>query len=295
MIYVFRQASSKGARELSESIAWGRRARNEDLLRRRVKAGDLVIAWGDHVNLPDGVLALNNVPLSNKFTDAEKLKAAGVPTVEVSRVMPQPVRQTAPPDPALNAFARLLNTVDLRGLGHRSLEVIRQITDVQERINTYLEAVAQPAPVAPPPQVVGEWVGRNNNHVGGNDLLNPPRLPDFYVKKEVLKGEVRIHSFLGKSIRAGVKAPREGVEQHPWVRSFDGGWRIVYDNFKSKGAQRELAAKAVEALGLQFGAVDIGIKEDGSLIVLEVNRAPGLEGGTVTAYAGAIQQHLETV
>jgi hypothetical protein len=36
--------------------------------------------------------------------------------------------------------------------------------------------------------------------------------------------------------------------------------------------------------------VDIGVRADGSLLVLEVNRAPGLEGGTITRYADAIRK-----
>jgi glutathione synthase/RimK-type ligase-like ATP-grasp enzyme len=59
-------------------------------------------------------------------------------------------------------------------------------------------------------------------------------------------------------------------------------------------AHRNLAKKAVESLGLTFGAVDIGRKADNSLIVLEVNRAPGLEGNTINAYANAIVRYLAT-
>jgi glutathione synthase/RimK-type ligase-like ATP-grasp enzyme len=75
---------------------------------------------------------------------------------------------------------------------------------------------------------------------------------------------------------------------HEWIRSFDSGWRIQYDEYKSNKATRALAAQACDALGLQFGAVDIGRRADGSYLVLEVNRAPGIEGGTVERYATAI-------
>lgn len=145
-----------------------------------------------------------------------------------------------------------------------------------------------------------EWFGRSNFHVGGNDLLTPTTAPDFWVKREDIVEEYRIHSFLGKSIRAGKKIVREGYSldqaavdasngtlklASSWIRSFDGGWRICYDNFQSKKAMREIAHKAVEALGLDFGAVDIAKCANGNLIVLEVNRAPGLEGGSVEQYA----------
>lgn len=136
-------------------------------------------------------------------------------------------------------------------------------------------------------------IPRLHNHVGGDDLLKSPPKADFWVKKETLLREFRIHSFCGKSIRAGIKVPRAGMTPHPWVRSFDAGWRIDYENFKSTAPMRGLAHKAVKVLGLDFGAVDIGEKADGSLMILEVNRAPGIEGGSVEAYVRGINRWIE--
>ena len=67
----------------------------------------------------------------------------------------------------------------------------------------------------------------------------------------------------------------------------------MYDGVSSRQPHRDLAHRACEALGLQFGAVDIGEQVDGSLVVLEVNRAPGLEDGTVARYAGAITRWMQ--
>jgi glutathione synthase/RimK-type ligase-like ATP-grasp enzyme len=136
--------------------------------------------------------------------------------------------------------------------------------------------------------------------VGGNDLLRFEEAQrmgysiniDYWVKREHLTEEYRVHVFDGASIRAGVKIPRAGVSPHEWIRSWDGGWMISYEGVSN--AHRNLAKKAVESLGLIFGAVDIGRKADGSLIVLEVNRAPGLEGNTINAYANAIVRYLAT-
>jgi glutathione synthase/RimK-type ligase-like ATP-grasp enzyme len=99
--------------------------------------------------------------------------------------------------------------------------------------------------------------------------------------------------FEGRSIRAGQKVSiteRDGrrITPHQWIRSFDAGWIIRYEGFESTEAMRRLAKSAVEALGLNFGAVDIGQKADGSLIVFEVNRAPGIEGTSLQAYATKI-------
>ena len=136
-----------------------------------------------------------------------------------------------------------------------------------------------------------EWLPRTFNHAGGNDLLVPQRQVDFFSKLENLVREYRVHWFNGRSLRAGQKVPRDRVKQHPWIRSWDGGWKISYDGFSSSKKMRKLARKACEALELDFGAVDIGETDTGKLIVLEVNRAPGLEGNTITAYANAIKEY----
>jgi hypothetical protein len=146
----------------------------------------------------------------------------------------------------------------------------------------------------PPAEV---WVARRNDHVGGNDLLRDLTVGDYWSRKEDIAQEYRLHIFQGKSIRAGQKIHREDFpsEPHPWVRSFEAGWRINYNGFQSTRAMREIAAAAVTALGLDFGAVDLAQRPDGTLFVLEVNRAPGVEAGTAVAYAQAIQRWLNPV
>lgn len=162
--------------------------------------------------------------------------------------------------------------------------------------------VSRERPYSWTPQRTGGWLGRSFFHAGGNDLLNPGT-PDYWVHKETILHEYRIHSFGGASIRAGEKRLREGFSLTPgpneqlassWVRSFDGGWRVCYDGFQSNAKMRRVAHRAVKALGLHFGAVDVGALADGSYIVLEVNRAPGLEGNSITAYANRIKKWIET-
>ena len=145
---------------------------------------------------------------------------------------------------------------------------------------------------AKPLAVAGfEYLGRSNHHIGGNDLLGNIRVPDFWVRKETLIDEFRVHVFDGKSLKAGKKVPRI-LNYHPWIRSYDAGWKIDYTDFKSNEAMRSIAKKAVKALGLTFGAVDVGQRADGTYIVLEVNRAPGIEGNTVLDYVKAINRWI---
>lgn len=154
-----------------------------------------------------------------------------------------------------------------------------------------------------------EWLPRLNYHQGGNDLLNPPRRPDFYTKREHFTREYRIHSFSGRSIRAGLKVPRDGfalredvpegqvmLTAHPWIKSWDAGWKISYDPLKTQAAPiRRIAHKAVKALDLTFGAVDVGERQgDSELLVLEVNKGPGIEGGSILKYATAIKLWIQS-
>jgi glutathione synthase/RimK-type ligase-like ATP-grasp enzyme len=59
---------------------------------------------------------------------------------------------------------------------------------------------------------------------------------------------------------------------------------------------REIAAGAVDSLGLDFGAVDILLGVDGLLYVLECNTAPGVEGEdrqVIRALAAKMRRWIE--
>src|SRR5260221_4176 len=103
MLYVYRRAQRESARELADTLNLKAR-RIFDLgqahLGNGVRAGDVVICWGDSVPTQNGIRVLNGGPIRSKFDDAQKLKAAGINPVEVSRVRPQQAqRAPAPPDP----------------------------------------------------------------------------------------------------------------------------------------------------------------------------------------------------
>lgn len=128
-------------------------------------------------------------------------------------------------------------------------------------------------------------IGRSNNHQGGTDLLGNYGC-DYYTQKLNITREFRVHVFRELSIRAGVKVPRT-TTPHPWIRSYEGGWKLDYGAEQHKFVKksvRDIAKRAVTALGLDFGAVDVGMVGNVP-VVLEVNLAPGLdEGPSVDAY-----------
>ena len=141
----------------------------------------------------------------------------------------------------------------------------------------------------PPQDVV--LLGRTFRHTQARDLLNPGRA-EFWVEKINTVREHRIHIFDGGCIRVQTKQPT-GERIHPWIRSASSGWTLVarpdLTALVPRGA-RTIAKRAVEVLGYEFGAVDIGVKPDGDVVVWEVNTQPGLGDGTADVYARILME-----
>lgn len=299
--YVYRRQGSEGAAALADALGARRWRDLRTPLSNKAVAGDSVICWGESF-AKTGVRVLNGGPLRSKFTDAEMLAQAGVPTIQVSRTRPrvEDIIIPAGPDPAVPLWERVAELAEdfledeVGTTITRIAPRLRHVDDLASAIAALRTSLASPAPTETrrPAEANGEWLGRANDHVGGTDLLRGGAT-DYFTRRETLVREFRVHSFLGRSIRAGIKVHREGFPNpHEWIRSWDGGWRISYDGETVRQAHRDLAHRAIEALGLDFGAVDMGQRQDGTLIVLEVNRAPGLEGGTIEAYVRAINRWL---
>ena len=286
MIYIYRRALSTGAKELALALGGTRFRGRVRPITEVVKAGDVVVCWGESLPAIAGVKILNGKAIQNKYEDAIALKVAGVPTIEVSRA-------AVPPQPAVAADAKaeweevIEAAEDFIEIPYsRNPVFLAGINEFAATIMKLKDKLAKPVIAA------ATWLARLNNHVGGADLLNPPAVADYWAKKEAITDEVRLHCFRNKSIRAGLKKPRV-AQPHAWIRSYESGWSIIYDGFESTEEQRAIAKLAVKALGLDFGAVDLGKRADGTWIVLEVNRACGLEGGTTEAYAGAIKNWIQ--
>lgn len=125
--------------------------------------------------------------------------------------------------------------------------------------------------------------------------VNDP-MPDapLYTKYTKKKDEYRIHVFQGEVIFQQRKARKKDVpdDRVNWqVRNLKGGFIFANDGVLAPDVVTDAAKLAVQALGLDFGAVDIGYK-DGSTVCYEVNCAPGLEGSTLKAYTDIFQQFM---
>lgn len=131
-------------------------------------------------------------------------------------------------------------------------------------------------------------------HAGeGIDVVNDPFAPipgaPLYTKGiTAARKEYRLHVFKGEIILQQQKRRRrdlaegEGVDED--VRNHDGGWVFTVNNVIPSQKTQKAAIAAVEALGLDFGAVDIiEVNRTKKPYVLEVNTACGQGGDTTTA------------
>jgi glutathione synthase/RimK-type ligase-like ATP-grasp enzyme len=119
---------------------------------------------------------------------------------------------------------------------------------------------------------------------------NLPNAPLYtqYVKKAE---EYRVHVVFGAVIDVQQKKRKLEVpdDQVNWqIRNSSNGWIFARSDVSAPDCVVSAALAAVSALGLEFGAVDIGYnKHSISCVVFEVNTAPGLEGQTLDSYYGA--------
>lgn len=117
-----------------------------------------------------------------------------------------------------------------------------------------------------------------------NELVDAPLYTKYIPKKE----EYRIHVFQGEAFHVQRKARKKDVpdDKVNWkVRSHGNGFCFQIQGIEMPEAAAEQAVKAVQSLGLDFGAVDLiwNQKED-KWYVLEVNTAPGIEATTLAKY-----------
>lgn len=120
------------------------------------------------------------------------------------------------------------------------------------------------------------------------ELPNDSKLYVKYFKKLY---EFRVHVFNGEVIDYVQKRKRNNLPDenyNKYIRSHSNGWVFCRDNCIVRDNVKTLALSAVNALGLDFGAVDIVMTSSGKSKVLEVNCAPALEGTTLESYTNAI-------
>lgn len=157
----------------------------------------------------------------------------------------------------------------------------------------------------PCPPEASEWWGRKRHHTQGRDICMLPARPrgwkrsEFWVYPVTAEREFRVHIFSGKSIARAEKVPAAALNAAeppptcPLRRSRRFGWRLRH-GCEMPQAVREAARAAVAACGYDFGAVDV-LWTGATPVVLEVNRAPGLDNATASAYIAALERKVSAV
>jgi len=126
----------------------------------------------------------------------------------------------------------------------------------------------------------------------GNELIEAP-LYTLYIKSA---REFRVHATPYGVIDTQWKVRDPKREVVDWkVRSYKNGFIFQRKNIEPNDKRDLLAVKAIQALGLDFGGLDIVEDKKGDFYVLEVNTAPGIEGTTVQLYAKALKELAERV
>jgi len=117
--------------------------------------------------------------------------------------------------------------------------------------------------------------------------------------------EYRIHVFKGniidevqKKSMSEERMREKGIiktDDSKYIRNLKKAWSFCRQGVVAEDVVKETAIKAVDALGLDFGAVDIAYNSDTNKCkVLEINTAPGNKRGTTThlRYVRAISEYL---
>jgi len=125
------------------------------------------------------------------------------------------------------------------------------------------------------------------------ELVDAP----LYTKGVKAGFEYRVHVFNGEVIdyvKKGRKRLEEGEERPSHlIRNYTKGWIFIREGIELPEMVKQESIRAVKALGLDFGAVDIAqVKNSEDVVVYEVNTAPGLQGTTLEKYIEAIQKYI---
>ncbi len=140
--------------------------------------------------------------------------------------------------------------------------------------------------------------GRSNAGADGSGIkVYPARsvvqgFHDFYTKGFAKEREFRVNCAFGEAIDILEKKRRTGTTPNLDIRCGE-DW-VYCRNHLAEYPElvNTAAAAAVSALGLDFGGVDVGVSNTGTVCIFEVNTAPWL--GTVIArkYKEAFEEHF---
>jgi len=129
-----------------------------------------------------------------------------------------------------------------------------------------------------------------------NDVNDLPIAP-LYTVKANHKHEYRVHIFKGEVLHVQQKKKVIGSSiRSSGIRNRGNDWVYCRPTDQPSELLLSSCVRAVQLLGLDFGAVDVGHRvRDNRFFVFEINTAPGLVGTTLDKYAKAIYNYYRSL
>lgn len=133
------------------------------------------------------------------------------------------------------------------------------------------------------------YLARKFRHHGGRDIMPVLQVEDFAARRAAgaeyftqyvpVAREYRCWIYRRRHLGSYEKVMRYPARYTKIGRNFDNGFafQLLREDQIPRDAV-ELASRAVDALALDYGAVDVILGKDNAYYVLEVNSAPGVEG-----------------
>jgi len=102
-------------------------------------------------------------------------------------------------------------------------------------------------------------------------------ISDFFTPYIASSNEYRVWIYRKRHLGSYRKVLKTATMMRRVGRNYDNGFAFERMELEdTPEALKEVGRKAISTLGLDFGAVDVLQKPDGSFVVLEVNSAPGV-------------------
>lgn len=119
------------------------------------------------------------------------------------------------------------------------------------------------------------------------ELVDAPLYTVYTPKKRefrahVFRGDEDVYYIAEKKMRNKVDRPENF---NKYIRNHDNGWVFIKNPEDIPLDIHVACSKAVQSLGYEFGAVDIGWHPDTGACIYEVNSAPGCDNTTAEWYA----------
>jgi glutathione synthase/RimK-type ligase-like ATP-grasp enzyme len=143
----------------------------------------------------------------------------------------------------------------------------------------------------------GKVLGRTRRGFAGRGITvyDHPNLAaaghELYTAYIPNRREYRLHVVGDRVIRVQRKYLERG-DAESLIRNHANGYVFKAPAKDLNQSRKDTAVAAVRALGLDFGAVDLVVDNDGLEWVLEVNTAPSCSPKTLAAYTDALREYL---